>query len=79
MMTEQERKERDKQFLIEGVAHDVIVMLMESNPLTMEQAMDTLFNSKTFEKLEDENTGLYYQSPVYIMDMLASEKPGLKF
>lgn len=76
-MTTEQKREADKQFLIEGIAHDVIVMLMDDNHLSMDEAMDTLFNSSTFEKLEDEKTGLYYQSPVYIMDMLTLEKTAL--
>lgn len=77
-MTENQKKARDKQFLIEGISHDVIEMLMDDYNLSMEQAMDMLFDSKTFEKLENEDTGLFYQSPVYVMDMLSEEKQFLK-
>lgn len=72
-MTGEQKRARDKQFLIEGISHDVIGMLMEDKHLSLEEAMDCLFNSSTFEKLENEKTGLYYQSPVYIMDMLSEE------
>lgn len=78
-MMAEEKHSRDKQFLIEAISHDVIVMLMENCHLSLEEAMDTLFNSSTYEKLENEKTGLYYQSPVYVMDMLSSEKPELHF
>lgn len=77
-MTEEQKHQRDKQFLIEGVSHDVIEMLIDDYQLSLQQAMDTLFHSKTFEKLENEKTGLYYQSPVYIMDMLLEEYRELK-
>lgn len=76
---EKQKHARDKQFLIEGISHDVIEMLMDNCHLSLEEAMDTLFNSSTFDKLENEKTGLYYQSPVYIMDMLSTEKPELHF
>lgn len=78
-MTEKQRHDRDKQFLIEGISHDVIVMLMEKCHMSLEEAMGTLFNSQTYEKIENEATGLYYQSPVYLMDMLSAEKPEIKF
>lgn len=74
-MTEKQRHIRDKQFLIEGLSHDIIGILMDDYGMSMESAMDTLFDSDTFAKVEKEGTGLYYQSPVYVMDMLLSEKP----
>lgn len=39
----------------------------------MEEAMSVLYNSNTYAKLEDENTGLYYQSAVYVMEYLNEE------
>ncbi len=32
-----------------------------------------LLKSKTFSKIEDPQAGLYYQSPVYVFDMLKEE------
>ena len=46
---------------------------MDERGLTMEQAMETVYSSHTFEKVERPSTGLYYQSPVYVMDMLREE------
>jgi hypothetical protein len=46
---------------------------MEERDLTMEQAMDIVYGSHTFEKVEKSNTGLYYQGAVYVMDMLREE------
>jgi hypothetical protein len=48
-------------------------MLMEERSLTMEQAMDTVYSSHTFEKVERTSTGLFYQGSVYVMDMLREE------
>jgi hypothetical protein len=39
----------------------------------MTEAMTLLYNSKTYEKIEDEKTGLYYQGAVYVMDFLNEE------
>jgi hypothetical protein len=56
------------------VVGDLALLLIEKDPsLTMEQAMTTVFNSETYEKLMDERTGLYYQSPRYVFSYLTTE------
>ena len=67
------QEEQSKQFQIECLTNDLVVMLMEDAGMTMEQAMDTVYNSHTYEKIERTGTGLFYQSPVYVMDMLQEE------
>lgn len=71
MMNAQE--EQDRQFQIECLTNELVAMLMEERSLTMEQAMDTVYNSHTFEKVERTSTGLFYQGSVYVMDMLREE------
>ena len=68
-----QQEEQNRQFQIECLTNDLVVMLMEDCGMTMEEAMDTLYNSHTYEKLERASTGLYYQGPVYVMDMLQEE------
>lgn len=70
-MTKQE--EQSKQFQIECLTNELVVMMMEERGLTMEQAMDIIYGSHTFEKVERASTGLYYQGAVYVMDMLREE------
>ena len=70
-MTTQE--EQSKQFQIECLTNELVTMLMEERGMTMEQAMDTIYRSHTFEKVEQTNTGLYYQGAVYVMEMLREE------
>ena len=48
-------------------------MLMEDHGLSMEQALDTVYRSHTYEKIERASTGLFYQGAVYVMDMLEEE------
>ena len=52
---------------------ELIQILMEKYAYTMEQAMDTVYSSHTFEKVERTSTGLFYQGSVYVMDMLREE------
>lgn len=67
------QEKQDMQFQIECLTHDLVVMLMEERGVTMEQALDLLYNSHTYEKIERENTGLYYQGAVYVMEFLREE------
>ena len=48
-------------------------MLIEENGYSMEEALDTLYKSHTYEKLERESTGLYTQGAVYVMEHLKEE------
>ena len=67
------QEEQDRQFQIECLTNELVAMLMEERSLTMEQAMDTVYSSHTFEKVERISTGLFYQGSVYVMDMLREE------
>ncbi len=53
---------------------DLTVLLMEKNKsLSMEQALSLVFNSDTYQKLLDDKTCLYYQSPRYVFSYLENE------
>lgn len=67
------QQEYDRQFQIEVLTQKLIEMLMEDEKLTMEQAMDTVYGSHTYEKIENPNTGLFYQGAVYVMELLKEE------
>ena len=49
---------------------------MEDNKITMEEAMDIVYNSKTFELLNDFKTHLYYESSSYVYEYLKEELSG---
>lgn len=70
------REDEDRQFQIECLSKSLVEMLMEESHLTMEEAMDALYSSRTYAKVENERTGLFYQSAVYVMDMLQEELKG---
>ena len=65
----------DKQFLIEALCEDLIPMIMEEYNLTDREAVDKLYKSNTFSKIEDSQTGLYYQSAVYVFNFFKEEYP----
>lgn len=64
-------------FMIESLTRDVIALLMEEKGLSMREAMDVFYSSHTFEALSRPETGLYFQSPAYILDELKHEQCSL--
>ncbi len=63
----------DQQFLIETLCEDLVPMIMEEYDLTDREALNKLYKSDTFAKLEDPQTGLYYQGAVYVFEFLKEE------
>mgnify|MGYP003092399782 FL=1 len=56
------------------IVKDLACLLMEKNAtLTMEQALDIVFNSDTYQKLLNDKTRLYYQSARYVFSYLQHE------
>lgn len=60
-------------FMIETLTSEMIARLMEERSLTMREAMDIVYKSKTYAALNNLKTGLYFQSPVYLYDHLQQE------
>lgn len=53
---------------------NLVVLLMDNYPeLTMEQALSVVLNSDTYQRLLNDNTHMYYQSPRYVYDFLEKE------
>lgn len=57
----------------EDMSAELIALLMKNWHYSMDEAMDVLYNSDTFSRLEDKSTGLYYQSPGYVYSYLNTE------
>lgn len=60
-------------FMIETLTRELIVRLMENRSLSMREAMEIVFKSKTYAALNNLGSGLYYQSPTYLYDTLSQE------
>lgn len=60
-------------FMIETLTRDVVALLMEERGLSMREAMDAFCSSKTFDALSKTETGLYFQSPAYVLDEFKNE------
>ena len=57
----------------EMVSKLATMLLERNNNMTLEQALDEVFNSDTYRKLMDDNTHLYYQSAGYVFSFLEEE------
>ena len=59
--------------MMECMTKDLVLLLMERRHIDMETALETLYTSDSFAKLQDSRTGLYFQSPLYVYDFLEKE------
>lgn len=57
----------------EEIVKDLISRLMEERGLSMQEAFDKVYNSRLFEKLNNPQTGLYFQSSGYVYSYLQDE------
>lgn len=64
---------QDIQFQIECLAAELTEMLMSEYGWGIRRALDELYSSTTFAKLNEPEYGLYYQGAVYIFQFLKSE------
>ena len=60
--------------LVEYITSDIVSFIMEDTNLSMLEAMQRLYSSETFSKLNDEETGLYLESSAYVYDIYKNEK-----
>lgn len=66
-MSEQEQMKLD-------MVKKLALLLVEDQPqLSMEQALATVINSDTYQRLLHDSTGLYHQSQRYVYSFLDSE------
>jgi hypothetical protein len=62
-----------EQFMIEELVKDLVLKLMEDRKITMVEALGLVYNSDTYEKILDLETGLFSQSTAYVYEILARE------
>lgn len=61
------------EIMTEDMSAELISLLVRDYHFSLDKAMDTLYNSKTFDRLEDKETGLYFQSAGYVYSFMQSE------
>ena len=66
------------QLLKDDLSVELSGFLMDDFHYTPQEAIDVLYTSETFERLQDNNTGLYYQSAGYVYSFLLNELKNAK-
>lgn len=59
--------------LQEDISSEIIQFLMNDLKCSMTEAFTIWYNSDTFERLQNEQTGFYYQSSGYVYSFLQNE------
>lgn len=59
--------------MIEELVKDLILKLIEDYKMSLSDALDAVYNSDTYGKLLDLETGLFSQSTAYVFSILQRE------
>ena len=65
--------EQEFNFMTEGIAADLIQLLMDRKGYTLPQAVEEVYNSETYSALLRPASGLYFQSAGYVYSLLEEE------
>lgn len=65
--------EQEFRFMVEGIASDLIQLLMDRRQFSLPQAVDAVYNSSIYEALLRPVSGLYAQSSGYVFGYLEKE------
>ena len=69
-MTEPNVTPQEFNRLKEQLTASLIQILVEEHGYSLEDAHDRVYTSPIFEKLSDPNTGLFFQSPRYVLSYI---------
>lgn len=61
------------QLLKDDICTELAGFLVDERHYTPAEAVDVLYTSETFERLQEDDTGLFYQSPGYVYSFLQNE------
>lgn len=64
---------KDIQIEVEFLATDLTQMLMDHYGWDIQKALDVLYGSETFAKVNDPKCGLFFQGPIYVFSFLKNE------
>ena len=65
-----------KDFLVNHIVDRLTEFLVMDNNLELADALKIVYQSKTYQQLQDVDGGLYIQSPSYIYELLRKELEG---
>ena len=64
---------KENRFLIQSTVQKLVMLLVRDYKMSIIDAFSTVYNSELYERLNDLDTGLYYQSPLYVYHSLQNE------
>ncbi len=64
---------QDIKFLIDIRIQDILGYIVEDEKIEYDKAIDNFYNSKTFLKLTDVETGIYLESSAFIYSLYKAE------
>lgn len=59
--------------LMEFIVQDIVAYIMEDTGASLDDAMHQFYNSRTFEKLHDTETGLYLEGSAFVYELYKDE------
>jgi len=59
--------------LIEAITQEIVGFIMTDKNLELDEAMNLLYSSDLFDKLQDIETGLYLEGSAYVYELLKDE------
>ena len=65
-----------KDFLVNHIVDKLTEYLVTDNSLELTDALKILYQSKTYQQLQDTDGSLYAQSPSYVYEILLKELKG---
>ena len=69
-MTDFQVTEQEFNYQKEQLTAKMIQILVEEKGYDMEEAIDRVYSSDIYKKLSDRRTGLFFQSPRYVLSFL---------
>lgn len=65
--------ENRREFLVNYAVDQIVRYLIEDGEMSIEQALNRVYTSRTFALLNDTESGLASESPAYIYELLKRE------
>lgn len=65
--------QKEFEFMKLCMTKELTAMLMEEKGFGLQEALEIIYNSWTYEKLSDPETGLFFQSVGYVYSFLEDE------
>ena len=64
---------QQRQIMKDDLAVELVECLINEFHYSPQEALDALYTSETFERLQDDETGMYFQSAGYVYSFLKNE------